>query len=136
MLARANNRSVVARPLSRLTEPPTGPTDAAVRRLDTLGRLLEARRWPVQLAYCSVCGDLDVRLRVGRPDGSLAVELLGPYDDAPTNPRWQAVRIRAERRVVWTGPPRGCSDEELLAFVEELLDRDPARLAGRYLRQG
>jgi hypothetical protein len=110
--------------------PPPGADDG----LQELGEELQ-RRWDARLVRCHAGGELDVRLEVSRPGGP-AVELLGPWADAPCGDRWQAVRITPDGRVVWCGPSRSCSRAELTRFVEELLRRDPEQLAERYTPLG
>lgn len=39
-------------------------------------------------------------------------------------------------RTVWCGPRNDCAEDELIAFVEDLLLRHEGQLAGLYLRLG
>lgn len=100
-------------------------------RLQVLAERLRRRGWPARVMRYTVGEDLDVRLTVG-VEGPLAVEVLGAWGDTACRDRWQAVRITDDGRAVWSGPPRACTEEALVTFVEELLRRDEAQLAGHY----
>jgi hypothetical protein len=96
---------------------------------------LRQHGWEARVACHQVIGDRDVRLEVSGPEPP-AVELLDAWADAPCGDRWQAVRITRDSRVVWCGPSRPCPVDEIVTFVEELLQRTPTALARRYTALG
>lgn len=118
-------------PSSRRPMPSPGDDD----HLDVVCDRLRRRGWDSRVVRYSLVGDVDVRLGVERP-GSPAVELLGACEGLPCSDRWQAVRVTADGRTVWCGPPHECPLAELIAFLEDLLRHDDAQLAGRYTRLG
>jgi len=86
-----------------------------------LARALRERGLRADLQTVSVCGEPDVRLVVCRERADVAVEVLAtPAGERPAG-RWQAVRVRAEDRQVWLGPPHAAPPGETAAFVEALL---------------
>jgi len=97
-------------------------------------KALRARGWDARLERWPLFGDDDVRVRVRvRSEDDHVVELLGSWGEQLCGDRWQAVRAGSGNRAVWCGPPRGCPQEELVAFVEDLMRRDSRELADRYL---
>lgn len=103
--------------------------------LDTLGGQLRHRGWTARVVPYRIGGDIDTRLEVRGP-GSPAVEVLGNCADAPRHARWEAVQIAGGNRTVWCGPRHDCAYDDLIVFVEDLLQRDEDELTGRYLRLG
>ena len=79
-----------------------------------------------------VWGQDDTRLYVSVPGAPAEVEILGPVDDLPQPPRWQAVRIEGGKRSVWEGPSRQDPDSDLHTFVWELACLERQRLADRW----
>lgn len=114
-------------------QPPLLPPEDA--DLQGVHDALLARGWRARMERGPLLGDEDVRLRVG-PDGGLCVELLGRWGGEPCGDRWQAVRVGPEGRAVWCGPPRGCSRDDLVGFVEDLLRCESQELHGRYDHRG
>ena len=81
----------------------------------------------------SDCGDVDVRLQVAREGCTGIVELLGPYAGIPERSgSWHAVRIEADGRSIWRGPPKCCRYPQLIEFVVDLLMRPPELLTTLY----
>lgn len=81
-------------------------------------------------------GERDTRLHATLPSAPSAVELLGPLNDLPLSPRWQAVRVESGRRSVWEGPGRRGSRSQLRAFVWDVACLEPERLRHRWPRLG
>lgn len=109
--------------------PPRAPMDLDLRALRTA---LRAEGWDARLQRRPLLGDDDVRLRI-RWDDDHVVELLGAWGEQLFGGQWQAVRARRGSRAVWCGPARGCSLEELVAFVRDLMRCESRELADRYL---
>jgi hypothetical protein len=109
--------------------PPQGPADVDLR---AVGQAFRAQGWSARLQRRPLFGEDDVRLWV-RSDDDHVVELLGSWGEQLCGDRWQAVRAGPQGRAVWCGPLRGCSKDELVAFVEDLLRYDSRELADRYL---
>jgi hypothetical protein len=81
------------------------------------------------------CGESELRLLVRQPGGRIAVELLVPLEDAPTD-CWHGVRVEQGRRTVWCGPARAevVSGLDLVSFAGKLLNERESVLAVRYRR--
>lgn len=112
------------------------PTATDLTELQRLSEALTLRGWAARLVCHLIRGDRDARLHVRGPESGLEAEVLGPYDDAPVGDRWTAVRVTADERILWSGPPRGCNRGELLDFVLDLLRAPSAALDRRYGRLG
>lgn len=107
--------------------------DEVVADLRVSGVRARERGWRARLVDLPVDDESDLRLVVGRPGVSTRVEVLGPCQGGlPPGRRWQAVRVRAGRRDVWSGPVREEGPARLLAFVADLLDDDDEELGRRY----
>lgn len=103
--------------------------------LELLAGQLCRRGWTARVVQYRIGEDIDRRLDVRGPS-SPAVEVLGTCADTPCHARWEAVQIVGADRTVWCGPRNDCAEDELIAFVEDLLLRHEGQLAGLYLRLG
>jgi hypothetical protein len=107
--------------------------DEVVEDLRVSGARARERGWRARLVDLPVDDESDLRLVVRRPGASTRVEVLGPCPNGlPLGCRWQAVRVRAGQRDVWSGPVRAEGPARLLAFVADLLEDDDEELGRRY----
>ena len=100
--------------------------------LSTLLGLLRSRGLRARVVTDRPGGEPDVRLQVHSCDRGPTVELLcWPQGETPP-PCWDAVRVEGADRQVWRGPAIAAAPGAVLAFVWDLLSRDPAALEGLY----
>jgi hypothetical protein len=98
----------------------------------TLLGLLRSRGLRARVVADRPGGEPDVRLQVHSCDRGPTVELLcWPPDETPP-PCWDAVRVEGADRQVWRGPAIAAAPGAVLAFVSDLLSRDPAALEAVY----
>ena len=103
-----------------------------VAPLSTLLGLLRSRGLRARVVTDRPGGEPDVRLQVHRCDRGATVELLGWPPEEPPPPCWDAVLVHGVQRQIWRGPAVAAAPGAVLAFVWDLLSRDPAALEGVY----
>ena len=118
-------------PSSALSVPPGCPGEPTTD-LAPLIAGLRGRGLTCSILRIRVAGELDVRLRAGRPQTPVSVEVLGP---AAGGRGWAAVRVHGDDRQVWLGP-LPLNPALLADFVADLLECTEATLEQRYLRLG